>query len=401
VVGEDDDEENKEDGSKKTRKKRTDGRKPGEKVTITMTNEDVIFADIRNLSIEQLGVFLKEKAIKIKDSYTNFRGNKDASISEIHKFVKQIPNLAKEYESVNHHIHIAELLKRLSDTRDFRELWQTERGIFEGEVYLDQLEDMICADTDGVYATKVLRLLALQSTAGGGLRSAKYDQLKRMISQVYGFEYVFTLQIMEKMGLLRKKDAILSVVDTSSSVWHSIKKPMQLINENINLAKPDDISYVTSGYAPLSVRLIQVLSSNMTSRQFASEIKALPGPFIEFHQHERSADELKDKISNLSNDSVFIHSNNMNNQNAPGGLISTSSVSLDMAATKEELGKPVMLVVLVGGITIMEIAALRFLSKDPSFPFSILIATSKVVSSTSIINSIHVDKDFIRVPLES
>ena len=93
-----------------------------------MTNEDVIFADIRNLSIEQLGVFLKEKAIKIKDSYTNFRGNKDASISEIHKFVKQIPNLAKEYQSVNHHIHIAELLKRLSDTRDFRELWQTERN---------------------------------------------------------------------------------------------------------------------------------------------------------------------------------------------------------------------------------------------------------------------------------
>ena len=69
-----------------------------------------------------------------QDSYTSFRGNKDASISEIHKFVKQIPHLAKEYKSVNHHIHIAGMLKRLTDARDFRELWQTERGILEGEV---------------------------------------------------------------------------------------------------------------------------------------------------------------------------------------------------------------------------------------------------------------------------
>ena len=124
------------------------------------------------------------------------------------------------------------------------------KEILEGEIYLDQLEDLICADSDGMHATKVLRLLALQSVAAGGLRSAKYDQLKRTISQVYGFEYVFTLQILEKVGLLKKKDTILSVVDTSS-VWHTVKKPMQLINENINLAKPDDISYVTSGYATL------------------------------------------------------------------------------------------------------------------------------------------------------
>ena len=61
VVGEDDDVE---EGKKK--KKAADGRKPGDPVTITMTNNDVIFAEIRSLSIEQLGVFLKDKAIKIK-----------------------------------------------------------------------------------------------------------------------------------------------------------------------------------------------------------------------------------------------------------------------------------------------------------------------------------------------
>ena len=97
----------------------------------------------------------------------------------------------------------------------------------------------------------------------------------------------------------------------------------------------------------------------------------------------------------MSIDSVLIYSSNSNSQNATDGLISTIS------ASQQEQGKPVMLVVLVGGITVMEIAALRFLSKDPSFPYSIFIATTKVVTSTSLINSIHVDKDFLSVPLES
>ena len=46
---------------------------------------------------------------------------------------------------------------------------------------------------------------------------------------------------------------------------------------------------------------------------------------------------------------------------------------------------------MVGGITYLEIAALRFLTKDPSFPYAILIASTGIISGNSLIESIMSD----------
>lgn len=66
--------------------------------------------------------------------------------------MKQIPHLTKEYKSLNQHIHIAEVLKRTTDSRDFRDAWQTERGMLEGEFYLDQVQSR-CE-----HSTKIVQL---------------------------------------------------------------------------------------------------------------------------------------------------------------------------------------------------------------------------------------------------
>jgi hypothetical protein len=106
-------------------------RVPGEKVPVTLNNTDPIFAECRDLSIERLGAVLQEKAIRVKESYSTFRENKDASIVELHDFVKKIPQLTKEYKSLNMHINVAELIKRTTDGRQFRELWQNQRAMLE------------------------------------------------------------------------------------------------------------------------------------------------------------------------------------------------------------------------------------------------------------------------------
>ena len=67
---------------------------------------------------------------------------------------------------------------------------------------------------------------------------------------------------------------------------------------------------------------------------------------------------------------------------------------------KEYNGKPVMLYFMIGGLTLLEIAALRFLSKDPTFPYSIVIATTKVVSGADLIQSLHYDISSLSVPLD-
>lgn len=121
---------------------------PGEKVDILLDSSDVTYADIRDLSIEQLGAYLQDRAVQIKTSYSNFREKKDASIVEIHDFVKKIPKLTSEYKYLTQHINIAQLIRQVTDGAEFRELWQMERGMMEGETFYDQIEDAICADAE-------------------------------------------------------------------------------------------------------------------------------------------------------------------------------------------------------------------------------------------------------------
>ena len=50
--------------------------------------------------------------------------------------------------------------------------------------------------------------------------------------------------------------------------------------------------------------------------------------------------------------------------------------------------KPVLLVYYVGGITYMEVAALRFLSKRPSFPYTIICCTTEIVNGETLLRSL-------------
>jgi hypothetical protein len=56
-----------------------------------------------------------------------------------------------------------------------------------------------------------------------------------------------------------------------------------------------------------------------------------------------------------------------------------------MAASSK---KPTLIVVYLGGITYMEIAALRFLSKRDSFPYHIVIVTTKVLNGSKLIQQL-------------
>ena len=51
--------------------------------------------------------------------------------------------------------------------------------------------------------------------------------------------------------------------------------------------------------------------------------------------------------------------------------------------------KKVMMVFVVGGISFLEIAAFRYLSKDPAFPFKIIIGTTKVLNGSSFLSSME------------
>ena len=67
---------------------------------------------------------------------------------------------------------------------------------------MDQLEDMICEDTDRTQMIKIFRLLCIQSLTSGGIRTNKLDSIRRLIAQTYGYEHLFTMLNLEKAGTL-------------------------------------------------------------------------------------------------------------------------------------------------------------------------------------------------------
>ena len=91
--------------------------KPGDKLSLILTDSDPIYHDIRNISIENLGAYMQQKAIHIRQTYNSFRENKDASLQEIAAFVKKIPSITREYRLLHQHINIAEQLKHTTDSK--------------------------------------------------------------------------------------------------------------------------------------------------------------------------------------------------------------------------------------------------------------------------------------------
>uniref|UniRef100_A0A7N6A8T7 Vacuolar protein sorting-associated protein 33A n=1 Tax=Anabas testudineus TaxID=64144 RepID=A0A7N6A8T7_ANATE len=187
---------------------------------------------------------------------------------------------------------------------------------------------------------KILRLVCMQSVCNNGLKQKVLDYYKREILQTYGYEHILTLNNLEKAGLLKPQTS-------SRNNYPTIRKTLKLWMEDANEQNPNDISYVYSGYAPLSIRLTQVLA-RPGWRSIEEVLKMLPGP----HFEER--------------------------QQLPAGL-----------HKKRQQGENrTTLVFFLGGVTYAEIAALRFLSQMEDSGMEYIIATTKLINGTTWIKSL-------------
>lgn len=394
---------------------------PDEKITLMLNAGDPIYNDIRDTSIEKLGAYMQEKAIFIRKTYSTFRENKDATLQEIAEFVKKIPGITREYKLLHQHINLAEVLKRTTDSREFRDYWQIERGILESEeesTTLEFIEDLISADLERVEFFHVLRLLCLQSICNSGIRR-NYDALKRQIVQTYGYEHIFTLYNIERAGFLKRRENKggvsvglgLGLDSQRDSPWSMLKKQLNLIVDNSILNSQVDISYVTAGYAPLSVRLVQAAvqsggwGSNAASASGASDggssssnlyevMRLLPGPMLEFSQSHGVVDgNVAEAVTRQKQllqlqSTVARGAGGSSSGAVGGGGIGTVVGAPAVGAASSVTSKRVMLVYVVGGLSCLEIAALRTLSNHPSFPFTIIMATTKLISANSMLTSL-------------
>jgi hypothetical protein len=87
---------------------------------------------------------------------------------------------------------------------------------------------------------KVLRLLCLFSLTQGGLKDKIFTFFTKEIVQTYGYEYMFTLSNLSKLGLLRRQEG--------KNFYEAARETMRLTVNDVDERDPNDISYVYSGF---------------------------------------------------------------------------------------------------------------------------------------------------------
>jgi hypothetical protein len=338
-----------------------------ERVVLSVHGSDKLYAQVRNQHVEVFGSFLQNQAMALKESHTEFTAHgKRKDLTEIHQFVKQIPIFTQNLRSLTNHIHLAECIKKNTEDAIFRERWQTERSMVEGEICYELLEDMVASQYP---VWRFLPLLCLQSLCAGGIKSSRFDALRRDIVQTYGYEYLFLLHHLEKAGLLRRREGLFL---DSAAGFASLRQSLVLIHPEVQTAEPDDVAYVSSGYAPLSARLIQTAVQHGWHK-LTEALRELPGRKVDVRPAMPPVE-----LATLLQEQQKTRS--------PQG--SLASMVQNEGNALSSTHKPILLVCYIGGVTYMEIAALRFLSNRRTFPFHIVIVTTKILNARQLVQSL-------------
>uniref|UniRef100_A0A2R9ANS5 VPS33A core subunit of CORVET and HOPS complexes n=1 Tax=Pan paniscus TaxID=9597 RepID=A0A2R9ANS5_PANPA len=293
-------------------KKQGDGGKdlPTEAKKLQLNSAEELYAEIRDKNFNAVGSVLSKKAKIISAAFEERHNAK--TVGEIKQFVSQLPHMQAARGSLANHTSIAELIKDVTTSEDFFDKLTVEQEFMSG------------IDTD---------------KPGNIARPCLYKKNTK-IYQTYGYEHILTLHNLEKAGLLKPQTG-------GRNNYPTIRKTLRLWMDDVNEQNPTDISYVYSGYAPLSVRLAQLLS-RPGWRSIEEVLRILPGP----HFEER--------------------------QPLPTGL-----------QKKRQPGENrVTLIFFLGGVTFAEIAALRFLSQLEDGGTEYVIATTKLMNGTSWIEAL-------------
>ena len=190
--------------------------------------------------------------------------------------------------------------------------------------------------------------------------------------------FTFSLYIYNAYNMyvtLQRKDLML--VDTAPS-WPTIRNQLQLIESSATAAADSadrskasrtGISYVSAGYAPLSARVVQRIGEGNNGWQSMQEVlRLLPGPMLEFNQLRSRPEELADALRRAASDAA-------------------AAVGQAPASADEGTAKKVMLVLYVGGVSYLEVAALRHLSADPNYPYQIVVASTKLCNGGALLKA--------------
>ncbi|ORY34875.1 putative ATP binding protein [Naematelia encephala] len=330
--------------------------------------KDKLLADIRDLNFAIVGSRLSKLARRLEGDYGGVKNLK--SVSEMKQFVGKISGLQSEQQNLRLHTGLTEQLMAITKTDEFDRSLEAQQNIVAGYDTTAQLVTIDDLLSRQIPWASVLRIAVLLSLTNGGIKPKPLEAFKRDFLQVYGYHHLPLLVSLESLNLLVKSPT------SAPHPFPALRKSLRLVVDDIDDAAPNDISYVYSGYAPLSVRLVQCVTQKNTILSTAASVgdineerdgrgrKTLPRahPILGWRGFE-------DVLASIPGPTVDVRQKVSAGRHDINGIDSTTTV-----------------VFFLGGCTYTEIAALRWMSKQTKGR-RFLIATTGIINGTTLLES--------------
>ncbi|KAI9886792.1 MAG: hypothetical protein M1823_001361 [Watsoniomyces obsoletus] len=365
---------------------------------IQLDASDKLFDQIRDTNFATVGSMLNKIARRLESDIESRHVAK--STAELREFVNKLPGLQAEQQSLKIHSGLAEEIIKYTRSDLFRQGLKIQQHLAAGadpSAQHEGIEELIAREAS---LPLVLRLLCIESCISGGLRPRDLEHFKRSVLQAYGYQHLLTLDILEKFQLLQSRASTNALMIPVASMaggsgggsnlpgtktnYTYLRKALNLIVDDVNEQNPDDIAYVYSGYAPLSIRLVQCI---LQKKQLLTKIKGGGGggggasavssaaqgwrgfEDIVSYARGKTFDEIQ------KGDEKAVKARTMlNGHGGGGGGERRKSVST-------------VVVFFVGGVTYTEIAALRFLAKQEGGQRNILICTTSIINGNRMMDA--------------
>ena len=356
---------------------------------VALDHNDQLYSSLRDTNCAVVGPILNKVARRLQNTYDSRQSAK--TTAELRDFVSKLPGFQAEQASLKIHTTLAEEVINRTRTDIFSNMLEVQQNLAAGadpSTQHDTIEELVARD---VPVETALRLLCIESVFGNGLRSRDYETFKRAIIQGYGHQHLITLASLEKMGLLIPRVGGGLVGASAGPLgkttnYTAVRRNLHLIVDEVNEADPNDIAYVFSGYAPLSVRLVQCilqkqylssLSTNRGANATAAASTATQGwrPFEDTVKQIRGA--------------TFDEAQMGEEKAVRARQILNGSGTVDSGKT--------VVIFFLGGVTRAEISSLRFVAKqlkEEGKGRKLLICTTSILTGDRVIKSAVEQRSF-------
>jgi len=321
------------------------GKKPNEKnnkneeIKLDLSKNEKFYTQIKDYNFNKIKLFLGNR-LKEHNKMLEESKEKNADLKQIQENLLKIRLIKEERPSLINQINLADHISKNKKLPKEQLYLFFEQSLLLGETpstFLESMDDEIAQKGD-LY--NIIRMLSLYSLINGGIKNKIFDQMRRDLVNIYGFQEIFFLNNLEKLKILKN-------YDSSNLFYYDLNKKLKLINDSVDFNNPNDASYSFSGYCPIFIRLIE---------------KAISKGWY----------SIKDLIKKISNEFDF-----------------PKDEEEILNFNKKE--KKFILLVFIGGITYGELASIRYLNKvldDKKF----IVLTTGMVNCRKIFNALRLGK---------